>query len=98
MKVGDHVIYLEHCEWTSETLRVDKEYFTIGEVYMIKEIEGTKEAVWFDDIAREVRFEQISRPVTINNKLNKVLYPDFIEYGKYLIPKETYEIISHKEK
>jgi len=98
MKVGDHVIYLEHCEWTSETLRVDKEHFTIGEVYRIKEINDRQDVVWFDDIGWEVRFEQISRPVIINNKLNKVLYSDYIEYDKYLISKETYEIITHKEK
>jgi hypothetical protein len=95
MKVGDHVIYIKHCEWTSETLRVDKLKFTIGNVYKIKTVD--RDLITFDGIYREVMRDQVEKVID-SSKLNKVLYPEFIEYGKYLIPKETYEIIAHKKK
>jgi hypothetical protein len=95
IEVGDEVIYINHCTFTSIIFSADKRNFKIGKVYEIERVR--EDAIYFKGNAGQVLLDQVIKPL-INNKLNKVLYPDYIEYGKYLIPKETYEIIAHKEK
>jgi hypothetical protein len=95
IEVGDEVIYINHWNWASLIFSSHKRNFKIGKVYEIEIVR--EDAIFFKGNDRQVLLDQVIKPI-LNNKLNKVLYPDYIEYGKYLIPKETYETIAHKEK
>ena len=96
-KIGDKVIYVSHCVRSTEIYRKDRENFNIGQIYTLaKKYGNIANGFIFEESLREVLSDQIIKAID-NNKLNKILYPDFIEYDKYLIPKETYETIAHKK-
>ena len=44
---------------------------------------------------REERFEKLKTNI---NDINKLLYPDYVEYKGYLISKEAHETLTHKKK
>ena len=78
-KVGDKVIV------TRNDLGV-----RAGEVYTV--IRWVREV--FYDISPELEYYQLEynlEKIVTNNKLNRKLYPNYVEYGNYLTTKEAYE-------
>lgn len=91
MKKGDTVVYIEHHEHCMDT---DPISFTIGKLYIVSGVvensdqnysgirvhNGTNEECFM--------FHSQYKIAVPNNELSRVLYPNWVEHGKYLIPEE----------
>lgn len=88
MKIGDLVIYVEH---SSSHEEYDREHFTEGKVYTLlrSDTVDTFEVIGDTGGYTTVYLDQI-KPVTPNNALSKMLYPNYEETTckKYLTPQE----------
>lgn len=90
-KVGDKVIYVKHHKFCIKT---DASNFEIGKIYEITDLAEdsatTYGGVYVKNEGKDETFLYPSQFKTIvpNNKLSRVLYPNWVEHGKYLIPED----------
>lgn len=81
IKVGDFV-----------TVIVDTSFrgYKKGYTFKVDRIYSNALKIFFPKIGSGVEYDEIKRSV-VDNELNRKLYPSYIKFGDYLIPKDCNE-------
>jgi hypothetical protein len=91
LKIGDKVIYVKHHEFC---IKSDSINFEIGKIYEITDLADVSieyyGGVYVKNEGKDETFLYPNQFKTIvpNNKLSRVLYPNWVQHGKYLIPED----------